>query len=300
MKKLILTTITAASVFTLGACSNESDSTLIESKAGDVTAQSVVKNLDDAQKAQLAFQDLIYKITKDKYEDKVNIKDVEKKVDENIKNFGGEDKFTQALQQQQPGLTIKKFKELQVQNAYRQQLIDDAIKISDEDVKENTRKASHILIATTDEMGKKIDDKKVKKEAEKILAELKKDPAKFAKIAKEKSSDKGTAEKGGELGYVNKGQMVPTFEEALFKLKEGEMSNLVKTPYGYHIILNEKMVNFEKDKDLITQQYKRTLMQKNKDSIVKKYKSLLKEYDVQFKDKDLEKAVNKQIESTLG
>lgn len=88
--------------------------------------------------------------------------------------------------------------------------------------------ARHILIAgTTPES---------KAQAEKLLAELK-GGADFAKLAQEHSADKGSAAKGGELGLFGKGRMVPEFEQAAFALKnKGDLSDLVKTQFGYHII----------------------------------------------------------------
>gem|GEM_PF-1128855 len=85
-------------------------------------------------------------------------------------------------------------------------------------------RASHILI-------------KDKAEAEKVLAELKADPSKFAELAKEHSIDKSNAQKGGDLGYFGKGRMVKEFEDAAFGLQhDGDMTGLVETRFGYHII----------------------------------------------------------------
>ena len=59
---------------------------------------------------------------------------------------------------------------------------------------------------------------------------------KFAKLAKENSKDKGSAEKGGDLGYFGRGKMVPEFERATLGLKVGELSSPVKTRFGFHVI----------------------------------------------------------------
>jgi len=91
-------------------------------------------------------------------------------------------------------------------------------------------KASHILLKTE---GK--DDAAVKKQAEDILAKLK-GGADFAELAKKYSEDPGSAVKGGDLDYFGKGQMVPEFDKVAFSLPPGQMSDLVKTQFGYHII----------------------------------------------------------------
>ncbi len=87
----------------------------------------------------------------------------------------------------------------------------------------NEMKLSHILVPT-------------EKEAQEIEADLKKDPKKFASLAKKHSKDEGTKAKGGELGYVGKGQLVPEFEKAAEALKAGEISAPVQTQFGWHII----------------------------------------------------------------
>lgn len=77
---------------------------------------------------------------------------------------------------------------------------------------------------------------KQKEKAEAILAEVKKNPDNFAKIASQKSDDKGSAERGGELGFFPKEAMVPEFSKAAFSMKPNTISDLVQTNYGYHII----------------------------------------------------------------
>lgn len=76
---------------------------------------------------------------------------------------------------------------------------------------------------------------KSESDAEVVQAELKAGKP-FAEVAKEKSQDQGSAEKGGDLGAVGRGQTEPEFEAAAFALKEGEVSGVVKTQYGYHIL----------------------------------------------------------------
>jgi peptidyl-prolyl cis-trans isomerase D len=91
-------------------------------------------------------------------------------------------------------------------------------------------RASHILLKTE---GK--DDAAVKKQAEDLLAQIKKG-ANFEELAKKHSQDEGSAVKGGDLDFFNKGQMVPEFDKVAFELQPGQMSDVVKSQYGYHII----------------------------------------------------------------
>lgn len=92
-------------------------------------------------------------------------------------------------------------------------------------------RASHILLKTE---GK--DDATVKAKAEALLAQAKAPNADFAALARANSEDEGSAVNGGDLNYFGKGQMVPEFEAAAFSLKPGQVSDLVKTTFGYHII----------------------------------------------------------------
>src|SRR5262249_52385854 len=90
-------------------------------------------------------------------------------------------------------------------------------------------RARHILVETEDEA--------------KALLEQSKGGADFAELAKEKSKDPSAKEGGGDLGYFTKGQMVPEFSEVAFKMFPGQLSNPVKSQFGWHIIKLEDKRN---------------------------------------------------------
>jgi len=96
---------------------------------------------------------------------------------------------------------------------------------------EEQRRASHILI--TPEGG---DKAAAKKKAEQLLGQVKSKPGDFEKLARENSRDPGSAAQGGDLGFFGKGMMVKPFEEAVFRMKPGEISDVVESDFGFHII----------------------------------------------------------------
>jgi peptidyl-prolyl cis-trans isomerase C len=110
--------------------------------------------------------------------------------------------------------------------------------------------ASHILV-------------KDENTAKEIREELKAHPDKFADLAREKSTDTTTAPKGGDLGMFGQGRMVPDFERAAFALKPSEISDVVKTQYGYHIItVTERKEGERKPFEQVKEQIRATLRNK--------------------------------------
>lgn len=122
------------------------------------------------------------------------------------------------------------------QRLLREQYFEKTLKatVSDEEAKkiydtrvagmktEDEVAARHILVDSED---------KAKELRTKIVG-----GADFAEVAKENSTDPGSKDQGGMLGFFTKGQMVPEFDEAVFKMREGEISAPVKTNFGWHII----------------------------------------------------------------
>ncbi|WP_027085043.1 foldase protein PrsA [Cohnella panacarvi] len=158
---------------------------------------------------------------------------LDKEVTDFAGNFGGMEALQQALDQQ--GISMDELKQKQVAPTLLRKLLyqnqnpaTDAViqAYADENkdaiAAQKKVRASHILVAT-------------KEEADAIEADLKAGQD-FAELAKSKSTDTGSAVNGGDLDYFGSGQMVPEFEEAAFKLKVGEVSEPVKSDFGYHII----------------------------------------------------------------
>ncbi len=137
------------------------------------------------------------------------------------------------------------FNELLAMEFVREKVINN-IKVSEEDIrqyynaniekfkqKESVR-ARHILIKVPENADATVREK-ARKKAEDLLKRVKAGED-FKKLASEYSEDPGSAKKGGDLGYFTRGRMVKPFEDAAFSLKPGEVSGIVKTKFGYHII----------------------------------------------------------------
>jgi parvulin-like peptidyl-prolyl isomerase len=161
--------------------------------------------------------------------------EVDAKLDELKKQAGSEDEFNSTLNG--TGMTVADLKR-EIADGLIVHAVADAltagITVSDDDAKayyaahgtdfdkpEEVR-VRHILV-------------KDKATAEKLLAQLK-GGADFAELAKANSEDPGSKGDGGDLGFFSKGRMVPEFEEAAFKLKPGELSGVVQTQFGFHIL----------------------------------------------------------------
>src|ERR1700685_1941728 len=146
-------------------------------------------------------------------------------------------------------------------------------------------KVSHILIKTPlAGADGKVDEKGVaeaQKRAEDLLKQLKAG-ANFEDLARKNSEDPGSAKEGGSLGWIGKGRTVPEFEKAAFSLPKGQMSDLVKSSYGFHIIrVDDKhdahMKTLDEVKDeiepVLKQQKAQQIAQKNAEALLSKAKA---------------------------
>jgi peptidyl-prolyl cis-trans isomerase D len=97
------------------------------------------------------------------------------------------------------------------------------------------RRASHILVAVA-KGASQADKDKAKAKAQELLAQVKKNPDSFADVAKKNSQDPGSAANGGDLDWQTRGAFVKPVEDAIFSLKKGEISNVVESDFGFHIV----------------------------------------------------------------
>lgn len=274
------------SLLLLGACSANTDNNEDIVKVGNdtISKEEFYKELKE-NSGKSTIQSMIENSAlSSKY--KVTDKEVQDEIKRLKSGFSNEDDFNNQMAQNYNVTTSEDLNRFIEQTLLRYKAIADGVKVSDKQLekyyKENkdnylTIEASHILVEK-------------KEDAEKLLKELK-GGADFAKLAKENSKD-GSALNGGVLGAFGKGQMVPEFEEAAFALKVGEISDVVKTDYGYHIIkvtkVNKKTL--KNDKETIKKDY---IMETQ--SYPKVMQKLLKDTEIEVTDKDYKNVVNNMI-----
>lgn len=105
-----------------------------------------------------------------------------------------------------------------------------------QEISKEERKARHILLLAPQD-ATPAQKAELKKQAEALLAEIKQAPARFADVAKLKSQDPASAKNGGELDWYGRGAgLVKSFEDAMFALSKGQISNVIESQYGFHII----------------------------------------------------------------
>lgn len=276
MKKWILALTLAGGVIALSACNNQNGTdTVAESKSGNVTKDELYQAMKEKYGEQTLQELLNEKVLSKKY--KVTDAEVNQKVDE-IKGQAGAN-FQMLLMQN----NIKDEKELK--KIIKSQLLMEKaaskdVKVTDKELKQyydNYKpeiKARHILVKdekTALEVKKKLDSGE-----------------KFEDLAKKYSTDTGSAQNGGDLGWFGPGKMVPDFDKAAFALKVNEISAPVKSEYGYHIIqVTEKKEkkSFDQMKKQMEEEVKASKL--SGDVINKAMKRELKDADVKIKDKDL-------------
>lgn len=268
----------------------------------------------------------------------VSNKDVDQALKEIIDQMGGRDKLAEVLKQN--GLSTGEFRK-DVRNQVRMQKLANSagkIEVSDKECEDFYKKnpdkfknpemvrASHILIMANEyQMGedmkaknKKISDEELKTKvkakmdekkalADKLAKELKADSSKFAEYAKKYSEDEGSAKQGGDLGFFPKEQMVPEFAKVAFSLKPNTISDVVKTPYGYHIIFvqdrREPMITpYDKAKSGIKDYLTSEQQIKALDDLTQaaKKKAKIEFMDERYNPENIQKKLSKQVDDATG
>ncbi len=237
-------------------------------RSGRSLKESQLPDIKNRVLETLVNRELLYQESQNKGV-KVEDAEVNQQVDILKKRFPKEDEFKAALLEMkisEAELKSQIRKGMAIQQFVDKDLVQD-VKVSETEVKDfyinnpnmfkqsEQVKASHILIKVDTQA-----DKSAKDQANKKIKEIQKkleDGGDFAALAKEYSEGPSNVD-GGDLGYFERGRMVKPFEDAAFKLKPGEVSDMVETPFGYHLIKvvdkkPESVVSYENAKERIAQ-----------------------------------------------
>lgn len=226
---------------------------------------------------------------------KVDEKEIDDKIGDLKKGFPSESEYQAVLQRMnvtEAELRKQVSRQLAMKKLIDQTIVPD-VTIADAEVKKyydehpedfkmpEQVRASHIL-KKADAKASESDKAKAKKELTDLQQRLKKGED-FAELAKQ-SSDCPSAPRGGDLGFFPRGQMVPAFEEKAFVLKPGELSDIVETQFGYHLIkVTDKKapgtLSFEESKDKIAQFLKQ---EKTTDQVSKFIEGLKTKADIKI------------------
>ena len=229
--------------------------------------------------------------------------EVDKKFKELKKNIDSDETYKKNLEKigiNDEYLRNQQEQDLALQN-YKSNF-NKTTKISDEEMKKyyeehekdyyrDEVRASHILISTVDKNNKPLSEakkKEAKKKAEDILKKAK-SGEEFSALAKENSDDPGSGSQGGDLGYFAKGQMVPEFEKTAYALKIGEISDIVESQFGYHIIKStdkkDEQTPYEDVKDsikdtLLNEKFLNQVKKLSKEAKVEKNKDVINKIEL--------------------
>ncbi|WP_313467362.1 peptidylprolyl isomerase [Carnobacterium sp.] len=287
MKKLILTTATVLAGLAIAGCA---DNTVASTTAGKISQDELYEAMKTTAGSSTLQQLIIKDVLTEKYGKTVTDKKVNAEYKKQEESYGGADVFKNVLASS--GFTDSSYKDTIRLNLLIEAAVKDHTKFTDEEIQTAydaytpPMTVAHILVTDEDK-------------AKDLITQLN-DGADFATLAKENSTDTGTAENGGELTFST-GEMVPEFEEAAAKLDEGKITTEpVKSEYGYHII---KMVK-KPEKGSLKEERKtiedQLLQEKLADSagIQEILSTIMQDANVVINDEDLSTAMDGYLKSS--
>ncbi|HSA07142.1 MAG TPA: peptidylprolyl isomerase [Candidatus Gastranaerophilales bacterium] len=201
----------------------------VEAKEIDEVLDSIAKNMGGKERLEASLA--LNKVNEIDFRENIKLDLLKKKL---VTSITGDSKIKEE--------EIKKFyeenKEDKFKHAEEIRASHILISASEADIKNKISSENKEKPLSEQEINKKTQQEmeKAKAKAQKILVELKANPAKFEESAKTNSEDPSSASKGGDLGFFGKEEMVPEFSKTAFSMKPGSISDLVKTEFGYHII----------------------------------------------------------------
>lgn len=286
MKKIIFTSLLIFSIpIMLMGCSK--DKVIIESKAGEIHKEEFHNKMEETVGDYVLKQMILEKLLENKY--KVSEKELNETIDDFKKEQGIESEEDLKTLLKEKKVTYDLFKkEMKFNTLLKKAMLDD-IENLDKLKKElfeqqkTQAKVSHILVDSEEK-------------AKEILEQLKKDSSEenFVKLAKLYSIDHTSAQSGGDLGFLSQSNALDeTFKKAAFSLKKDELSEVVQSQFGYHIIkiTETKALSLKELEPSIEKQ----ILENHAPNVMELYDILSKEYDIQVKDEKYETFIKSEL-----
>lgn len=281
MKKIVATTALAASIFALGACSDEESTSqvVVSSEFGDITQEDLYNEMKASIGDQALQLLMIEKTLDSKYD--VTDEQVQAALEADKEEYG--ENFDSFIAQQ--GYNEESYTKYLKLNLLQEEALIENVEATEEEIqaKYDAQKtevnARHILVedeATANEVKQKLEA-----------------GGDFAELAKEYSTEPQAQTSGGDLGWFGKGQMVPEFEEAAFALEPGVISDPVQTSFGFHIIEVIEKREIEKSYEDMKEELAREVKLEKADTsaLFGTVAQLMKDGNVEIKDEDLSAAL---------
>ncbi len=253
--KYIVLALVLVLALTMTACSSEEKevvATVGEVEISQSELNDILVERYGAETLNSLISEKLVELEIEKNNIEITDEEIDKEVEAIEEQYGGKEGLDAALEQS--NMTLDKLKEEIVNKISLEKLLADDLEVTDEEItayyEENKEQftqgeevdASHILV-DSEELANEVKDKLD-------------DGGDMEELAKEYSTDPGSKDKGGNLGFFGRGKMVPEFDKAAFSQKIGEVSEPIKTEHGYHIIVvnekkEEKVTSLEENKETI-------------------------------------------------
>ena len=223
----------------LSACSDE-NKTLVSTNGYKVTKGELDAKLEAMPVASqvlhsMVQQDLVFQYAKD-HNIQVSEADIDSKIND-IKQRLSDQQLDQALKQQ--GMTQQDLRDLMKEQIIVKDAVDQNLHVSDAQLQDYLNKNHAVLDQPKQVRARHI--LVINLATAQMIEQKLKSGGDFAALAKQYSSDPGTKDKGGELGFFTQGAMVKEFSDAAFSMKPGQISQPVHSPYGWHVIQVEEI-----------------------------------------------------------
>ena len=264
-KSIILLIVAMMLIFSLVACSSEEIVAKVDGvKISQEEFYERLMFVSGNEVLETLIAEILVELESEKLDIEITQEEMDEEIDGLANMYGGEEGLITALENSNS--SMDELEKQIVNNLKIQQLVAPYIDVSDEDV-ENYFESNKELLTVAEQVKARHILLETKEEADEIYAKVLAGEEDFEELAKEHSTDGGSAEAGGDLGTFGRGKMVKEFEDVVFSMEEDGISKPVESEHGFHIIKLEEKIEardatleeFEEEiRDLLSEQQMQT------------------------------------------